>query len=379
MTFLRLATLLCLTCILGSGWPAHAMQSTGSKSTEAIDTTAIQQAVDEVVASEMARQGAVGVAVGIVEDGKVVYTRGYGLADRKGEIPVTTDTNFRWASISKPLTAIVAGQLASEGKLDLDADIRTYVPEFPVKDPEHPITTRQLLGHLGGIVHYINGPVIPTVRNDYPPNPFKSVILALDTFRKSPLVSEPGAEFNYSTHGYILASAVIERAGGKPFHQLVRERISEPLGLDSLQPDYQWVEISDRAVGYRGNKDRIVRSTNTDVSWKLGGGGFISNIDDLADFSAGLINPEFMPPELQAELWTPQTTTQGKTGKYGLGFSTRTLGNGQRLISHSGAQEKTRTMMMVYPDKRRAVVVMTNTEYVKPHDFANAITERLWD
>ena len=368
-----------IACILGLGCPAPAHQATPTKESTRSITPRTQQIIDEVVASEMTRQGAVGMAVGIIEDGKVIYTRGYGLADRNREIPVTKDTNFRWASISKPLTAIVAGQLALEGKLDLDADIRKYVPEFPVKDPEHPITTRQLLAHHGGIVHYSNGPVIPRFRNDYPPNPYQSVILALDTFKMSPLVSEPGAEYNYSTHGYILASAVIERAGGKPFHQLVRERISEPLGLDSLQPDYQWVKIPNRAVGYRGKKDRIVQSTNTDVSWKLGGGGFISNIEDLAAFSAGLADPEFMPPELQAELWTPQTTTRGKTGRYGLGFYTQTLKNGQRLIRHSGAQEKTRTMMKVYPDKRRAVVVMTNSEFVKPDEVANAITKRLWD
>ena len=342
----------------------------------------VQSSIDSIVSAEIERQNAVGVAIGVVQDGQVVFTKGYGFADREEQIPVTNDTMFRWASISKPLTALIAGQLAAEGALDLDKDIRTYVPEFPEKNPEHPMTTRQLLGHLGGIVHYTNGPVIPTIRKYDSPHPYESVILAIDTFKKSPLVAEPGAEFNYSTHGYILASAVVERAGGKPFNQLIQERISQPLNLQNLRPDYQWEDIPNRTVGYRSRGGTVVRSTNTDVSWKLGGGGFISTIDDLAAFAAGLTDPEFMTPELRKSLWMQQETTSGSPTRYGLGFRVKTekatLPQKDRLvISHSGAQEKTRTIMLVFPEEKAAVVVMTNSEYVKPLPIARAISARM--
>ncbi|MEO1279000.1 MAG: serine hydrolase domain-containing protein, partial [Planctomycetota bacterium] len=264
-----------------------------------------REAVDEAVRAEMARQELVGVAVGVIREGRVMYTAGYGLADRENKVPVTTETMFRWASVSKPVTAIAAMQLVESGKLDLQRDVREYVPEFP--DKGAPITMEQLLSHLGGIVHYRNGPVVRTQREYDEPNPYRSVILALDRFAESPLVNQPGERYSYSTHGFILASAVVERAGGAPFFEQIHERICEPLGLNSLQPDYQRVDIPNRAVGYRRLAGRTFRSTNTDVSWKLGGGGFISSIEDFARFAAALMNHELVDEGTSRDMWTART------------------------------------------------------------------------
>ncbi|NLE36868.1 MAG: beta-lactamase family protein, partial [Pirellulaceae bacterium] len=236
------------------------------------------RAVDDAIRAEMERQQAVGAAVGVVRDGRVVYLKGYGHADREAGVPVTEQTLFRWASISKTLTAVAAMQLVERGLLDLDADVRSHVPEFPDKGVV--ITPRQLLCHQGGIVHYSNGRVIRTEREYDTPHPFEDVVTALDTFKESPLVAKPGERASYTTHGYILLSAVVERAGSETFADQVRRRIVEPLGLTTLRPDYQWESIDHRAVGYRTRRGRVVRSTDTDVSWKLGGGGYLSNIGD---------------------------------------------------------------------------------------------------
>lgn len=147
-------------------------------------TPSQRKAVDETVITQMQQQHLVGLSIGIIQDGAVAYTAGYGLSDREAGTPVTADTMYRWASISKPLTAVAAMQLVDANKLDLDADVRTLVPEFP--DPGSPVTTRQLLGHLGGIVHYRNGPVVPTQRAYAEPHPHADVVKALDTFKASP-------------------------------------------------------------------------------------------------------------------------------------------------------------------------------------------------
>ena len=333
-----------------------------------------RQAVDRAVEAEMLRQELVGVAIGLIRDGEVAYVRGYGSEDRENRIPVTERTMFRWASISKPLTAIAAAQLAVTDRLDLDADVRTLVPEFPDKGPT--ISTRQLLGHLGGVVHYRNGPVIRTSRTYESANPFESVILSLDNFRESPLVSEPGAEFNYTTHGFILASAAVERAGGQPFHSQVDERIATVLGLESLQPDYQWIAIPHRAVGYRKSGDKVVRSTDTDVSWKLGGGGFISNIGDLAAFAAALADESFITPAMRKLLFTPLHTTEGRNTGYGLGFRVRTGGEALS-VSHTGAQEKVRGLMEIRPDTGDGIVILTNSEYGNCGEIARVIRDAL--
>ena len=334
--------------------------------------------IEETFRNEAAKQDAVGIALGVVQNGHPIVTLVDGFEDRENEIHVSDETMFRWASISKPLTAIVAAKLAIEGKLDLDENIRTYVPEFPEKDPDNPITTRLLLGHLAGIVHYTNGPVIPTLRRYEQEHPYEDVILSLDTFNNSPLVSIPGEAFNYSTRGFMLASAVIERAGGAPFHELVETYISKPLGLTTLRPDYQWEEISHRAVGYRKRIGAIVPSTNTDVSWKLGGGGFISSIGDLTRFAKGLLDPAFITPPMRALLWTTQTTSEGKKTNYGMGFGVKRVDENRLLIEHNGAQEKTRTIMLVFPDDGIAVTVMTNSEYVKLLPIAHSVATSLF-
>lgn len=329
------------------------------------------QAIDRAVREEMERQRIVGVAVGVIRRGQVVYLRGYGHEDLEHEIPVTRDTLFRWASISKPLTAIAALQLAEQGKLDLDADVRRYVPEFP--DKGEVITARQLLGHLGGIVHYGNGEVVRTERPYDVPHPFEDVVLALDQFKDSPLVCKPGEKFSYTTHGYMLLSAAVERAGGRRFADQVRERIVEPLGLETLQPDYPWVGLPHRAVGYRRQGDGFARGGDTDVSWKLGGAGYISNIDDLAHFAAALVSRRLVSEATEDVMWTSQTTADGKPTGYGLGFAVETDRRGRLKVSHSGAQEKTRTYMVLYPRARYGLVVMSNSEDADPARIARAV------
>ncbi|MGI9519644.1 MAG: serine hydrolase domain-containing protein, partial [Pirellulaceae bacterium] len=318
----------------------------------------------------------VGICVGIIHDHQVVYSQGFGNENLAEEIPATTDTMYRWASVSKPVTAVAAMQLVEQGKLKLDDDVRDYVPEFP--EQGHTITVRDLMCHQSGIVHYSNGKVIRTKREYDVENPFESVILALDTFRESPLVHPPCEQYSYSTHAYILLSAVVERAGEEQFYEQVKQRICQPLDLDSLQPDYQWLEIPNRAVGYRlgriSGKHR--RSSNTDVSWKLGGGGFISTIDDMAGFACGLMSDELLTNESLQQMWTAQSLSDGSDTNVGLGFF---IGDqdGQLVVSHNGSQEKTRTRMMIYPESGRGIVIMTNSQHANPGQITNAIIQEL--
>lgn len=332
------------------------------------------QVIDAAVADGMRRDGAVGMAVGVIDGDRIVYLKGYGYADREAKTPVTTRTMFRWASVSKPLAAIAALQLAEQGRLDLDADVRRYVPEFP--DKGVPVTTRELLCHQGGIVHYDNGPVVRSERTYADAHPFADVVTALDAFKDSPLVNRPGEKYSYSTHGYMLVAAVVQRAGSEPFERQVRERIARPLHLATLQPDYQWVGIPRRAVGYVKDGEAIVRSTDTDVSWKLGGGGYISDIADFAGFAKGLIDGRLVSAATQAAMWTPQKTAGGGATGYGLGFMI--ADDGDRLrVAHSGSQEKTRTWLAIWPHERRGIVVMTNSEWVDPKKYAEPVLAAL--
>jgi len=322
------------------------------------------------VGREMESKKIVGLSVAMVvgtgdEAGKPeVLTEHFGLEDREAGIRASDATMYRWASVSKPMTAVVVMQLAGQGKLDLDADVRTLVPEFPAKP--WPVTPRQLLCHQGGVVHYSDGVVVVTRRVYDVPHPFADSVLALDTFKESPLTAEPGLRYSYSTHGYMLLGAVAERAAAGPsFAELVRERVAVPCTMATLRPDYQWEEIPHRAVGYRIAGDgKAVRSTDTDVSWKLPGGGWVSNAADMARFGAGLLDERLVDRATRERMWTAQKAREGDGGKYGLGFRVGTI-DGRRAIEHSGSQEKTATYLVILPDDPGGgvvVAVLCNTE-----------------
>lgn len=337
-------------------------------------TPAVASAIADRIDAEVLRQHLVGLSLVVVKDGAIVLEVHRGFEDREAETPASDRTMYRWASISKPVTAIAAVQLANAGKLDLDADVRTLVPEWPEKP--WAVTSRQLLGHLGGVVHYSNGPVVADPPRADVAHPYEDVVDAVGRFAKSPLVCEPGTAYAYTTHGYILLSGVVQRAGGEPFWSQVRTRIAAPAGMTTFRPDYQWEAIPHRAIGYRnigsGEARRSVRSTDTDVSWKLGGGGFISTVGDLARFSIAVMDRRLVPQESLETMWTEQKTRDGKSTAYGLGFGIRRDG-GVRLVQHSGSQEKTATFLTLDPHARAAVAIMSNTEGAQLADLAGAV------
>ena len=206
------------------------------------------RAVDHAMRVVMDDQKLVGVVVGILQEGRIVYLKGYGDANREKNVPVTTDTKFNWASNSKPVAGVLAMQLVEKNKLDLDADVRKYVPEFP--DKGHVITARHLLCHQSGIPHYANGKIVPTVRKYDVADPFSHPVLALDKFNQSPLIFPPGEKVSYSSYAYILLSAVIERAGEQPFYEQLQSRIAQPQKMTSFDPDTGG-DRPELAVGYR--------------------------------------------------------------------------------------------------------------------------------
>ena len=337
-------------------------------------------AADKAAAAEIEKQKLVGTAVVVIDSGKVAWSKGYGFADREKEVAVDPAvTSFRWASISKPVTAVAALQLVEAGKLDLEADVREYVPEFPDKGTK--ITVRQLLCHQSGIVHYTNGKVVKTEAKYAQPHPFTDVVVALDTFKESPLVHTPGEKYAYTTHGYILLSAVVQRAGKRPFAEQVEARVAKPLGMTKFLPDYHWEDIPNRAFGYVRISDVILlraAANDPDVSWKLGGGGFTSPATDLAAFGVGLLNRKLVSEKTEKRMWTP-TKPAGEKGErpYGLGFALGTTPGGVKWVGHSGSQQKTRTSLILDPETKRGVAVMTNSEWANPTAVAAAVLDAL--
>jgi serine beta-lactamase-like protein LACTB, mitochondrial len=327
--------------------------------------------VDAAVKAEMEKQELVGVAIGIIRDGRVVYVQGYGLADSQKKTPVTPESVFNWASNSKPLAAVLAMQLVEKKQLDLDADVRKYVPEFPDKNVK--ITPRHLLSHQSGIPHYENGKVVAVPRKYSVQDPFADPILALDKFADSPLLFNPGEKVSYSTYAYIFLSAVVQKAGKAPFAKQVESRITKPLSLSSFDTDTTnakktWV------IGYT-KKDGKIIATDAAHYWKHGGGGFKSDVRDFARWATALINRELVSEATEKTMWEVQSTTDGKATTWGLGF---TVDTSERLkVSHNGKQPETTTRMVIYPKERHGVVVMCNCEFADVSKISTAVYSAL--
>lgn len=331
------------------------------------------QAVDKAVIAEMERQQIIGVSIGIIRNSKVVYTKGYGFANLFRRTRVTSDTVFNWASNSKPVIAIAAMQLVQSKQLDLDKPIETYIPELP--DHLKRITARQLLCHQSGIPHYTNGRVIPSgtkVRPSEEVDPSKSV----HRFILSPLIFQPGAKTEYSSHAYVLLSAVVQAAGEKPIGQQLATRIVKPLKLTTFQLDMPLDQQRNWTTAYRITNGIPEEVADYAHFWKHGAGGYKSDIKDFARFAAAIANKELIDAKTTMAMWTPQTTRDDAKSAFGLGVLVS--GTGRSLkIAHSGSQDETKTLMVVYPNQNHGIVVMCNTQGCDPGQILTEIYSAL--
>jgi len=331
------------------------------------------QAVDRAVIAEMEKLQAVGVAIGIIRNSKVVYTKGYGLANLQTRTPVTRDTIFNWASNSKPLIAIAAMQLVQNAQLDLDKTIGTYIPSLP--DHLKHITTRQLLCHQSGIPHYTNGEVIPSGKKVSPREELDP-LNSLQRFVMSPLIFVPGSKTEYSSYAYVLLTAVVQAAGKKPIDQQLLIRIVKPIGLKTFQLDMPFKRQRSWVTAFKIKNGIPEEVPDYAHFWKHGAGGYKSNVTDFARFAAAVANMELIDEKTTIQMWTPQTTSDGASSIYGLGVVVSSKGQSLK-ISHNGSQDETRTRMVVYPNQKHGIVVMCNTQGCNPGQISTAIYDAI--
>lgn len=304
------------------------------------------------VANAVLARGIPGLAVAVAVDGRVVYAEGFGYADLEQRVPAWPSTKFRIGSISKPLTAVALVQLVEQRKIDLDAPVQKYVPSFPVKGA--PITPRLLAGHLAGIRHYQGDEFLSATHYD-------SVLDGLKIFANDPLVAAPGTKYSYSTYGFNLLSAAIESASGEPFLEYMQRRVFDALGLAHTAADQNRLLVNERSRFYARQKDgSFENAPYVDNSYKWAGGGFVSTPEDLVRFGSALVRPGFLTADSLKLLFTSQKTSDGKETGYGMGWSIRTSVSGQRIYDHSGGSIGGTSQLIVYPDSRVVVALLTN-------------------
>jgi serine beta-lactamase-like protein LACTB, mitochondrial len=325
-----------------------------------------QAKIEGAISKFMANSKAPGISAAVVQDGEFVWAAGFGMADLENSVPSTSQTLYRLGSISKPLTATAAMALWEHGKLDLDSPVQKYCPAFPQKP--WPITTRELLGHLGGIRYY-NVPELPYSASQTDPevgntHHFENGIEGgLKFFANDPLVGQPGTHFNYSTQGYTLAGCAIEGASGEKYADYVRESVLVPAGMLQTRPDDRFAVIPLRTRYYsKDSSGAVVNAEFLDSSYKVPGGGWLSSAPDMARFEVAILKDRLIRNATREIMWTQQMPSDG-LGRmaYGLGWQFGVI-DGVRDVGHGGSQQGTSAMILIAPDMRAGAVVLINSD-----------------
>jgi serine beta-lactamase-like protein LACTB len=325
--------------------------------------------IEKVVSAFMTANSVPGVSVAVVQDGQPVWSAGFGMSDLEDSAPATSFTLYRLGSISKSITAVAILQLYERGKLDLDAPIQKYCPAFPQKDS--PITSRQLLAHLGGIRHYSDDG-----KGDVPQDSarhFASMEESLQLFASDPLVAKPGTQFHYSTYGYTLLGCVLEGTASQKYVDFVRENIFRPAAMDHTQADDFFALIPHRTRWYHKDKSGAVHNAGVlDSSYKIPGGGLISSADDIANFEAALLADKLLKRSTRDLMWTAAQPTDGKPSHYALGWFIADK-FGVHTAGHSGGQQGTDTDFLIAPDRGLGVVVLANMDSVNTSALGDSL------
>ena len=297
----------------------------------------------------------------VADKGQVVLKKGYGLANMEWGIPNTPDTKFRLGSITKQFTATLIMQMVEQGKIDLEAPVTRYLPDYPARTGDR-IKIHHLLNHTSGIVGYTEIPSFgETARKAYAPVKF------LDFFSKLDLLFEPGSRYSYSNSAYFLLGAILEKVSGLSYQTLLRERIFAPLVMNDSGYDSTGPLLMKRAAGYDKEFDGSYTNTGyLDMTQPFSAGSLYSTAEDLYRWDQALYGEKVLSAASKEKMFTPGLSD------YGYGWLIRKK-DGVTTIEHGGGINGFNTLITRNPDSKRVIVLLNNTGGAPLGPMADAI------
>ncbi|WP_288378299.1 serine hydrolase [uncultured Massilia sp.] len=294
-----------------------------------------------------------GAAVIVVKDGKTILRTAYGMADTTRDVRMTPEMALRIGSMTKQFTATGILLLADEGKLALQDEITTYLPDYPTQGRK--ITIEHLLTHTSGIVSY-------TGRPGYAQRAPQDTTVAaqIDSFKNEPLQFEPGTQYRYNNSGYYLLGAIIEKISGQPYHEFVAQRIFAPLGMAHTAYEGHERGKWPGAAGHTRLEQGFGPARPLGANQSYAGGALVSTIDDLAKWDAA-VGKQLLKPATWQRAFTSYRLADGKDSNYGYGWEL-TLVQGEPAVGHSGATRGFRSYGLRLPGKGVYVAVLTNSD-----------------
>jgi len=315
-----------------------------------------------------------GAAVLVAQNGKVLYQKGYGLADVARGAPFTPDTKSRIGSITKQFTASAILKLQEEGKLSVQDKLSKYFPGFPRGDE---VTLRHLLTHTSGIRSYTDKPgFMDKVTSPIAPDDL------IRSFENDAYDFDPGKKWHYDNSGYFLLGRIIEKVSGQTYGEFLRKTFFEPLGMTNTGVHRAGIPLEHEALGYQYSGTTFTNALNWDMSWAGGAGSLYSTVEDLFRWNEGVFGGKVLKEASLHAAWTPVKTEDNQDDDSGNGYGfgwfiahTR----GAQEISHGGGLNGFSSFLMRLPSQNFTVAILANALPVapgaEPGQLAHLVTE----
>lgn len=298
----------------------------------------------------------------IAKDGKVIFEKGYGLANVELDVPNTPDTKFRLGSITKQFTATAILQLEEQGKLSVTDAACKYLAECP--ESWKTITIHQLLSHTSGIPSYTDGPEFSQPKMmRIPLKPVEILMLTKD----KPLEFQPGEKWKYDNSGYIFLGVIIEKVSGEKYAEYLKKHIFDVLEMHGSGYDDSSVILKNRAQGYRSVTDGFRNADYLDMSLPYAAGSLYSTVNDLYRWDRALYTDKVLTKVSREKMWTPVKNN------YAYGWS---IGQAHKhkQVAHGGGINGFATFIARYPDDDTVVIVLSNNERGNAGPIANGLS-----
>ena len=305
---------------LSTTQPATAME--GLPPSAASDSESAVPKIDKILSLLTKRESFTG-AVLVAQNGEVLFSQGYGLADRDKNLPNTPQTKYRLGSITKQFTAMAILMLQAQGKLMVQDSICLYTPDCP--EMWQGLTIHHLLTHTSGIPDFTNFPDYEISRAT-PSSPLQTIA----RFKDKPLDFKPGEKWSYSNSNYILLGHIIETTSGESFEMFIEKNIFEPVQMKNSG----YAHTDDNlATGYTGFYDHWETAAYMDLTIPYASGGLYSTMEDLYHWDQALYTKQLIPRDLLNLMFTAQARTPISSLSYGYGWFVGEMNNHQ-VVSH---------------------------------------------
>jgi CubicO group peptidase (beta-lactamase class C family) len=337
--------------------------STAAALASPVLAAAPDNAIDATVEAYMQERKIPGLLLGIMQDGRTVVRKAYGLSDLELGVPARPEHIYQSGSTGKMFTATAIMQLVADGRVALDAPVGRYLKTAPALWSA--ITVEQLMRHRSGVPDYDGADF--NVALEWPAEAF---IARLGTW---PLDFAPGTRFSYSNSGYVLLGFIIEAVTGKPYGVHLAERVFAPAGMKTARVNDNDAIITGRARGYRLDENGVLIRPEivSQTANQFADGSLLYSLDDLIAWERAVAANTVLPPDAQAFIERAPLFPDGTkpAENYGAGWETRIV-RGHREVSHGGVWQGFSAWIGRWPEKRLAMMMLANHERGHPGGLA---------